>query len=91
MQVLPTAPSPTVTHFMNLEALISIFYPRERSSRSQPKDVTFSSFYFPGSPRTHILLINPNLLTERESVALWPVREETETDREKTESQKVKL
>jgi len=22
MQVLPTAPSPTVTHFMNLEALI---------------------------------------------------------------------
>lgn len=23
MQVLPTAPSPTVTHFMNLEALIS--------------------------------------------------------------------
>ncbi|CAA6663226.1 unnamed protein product [Spirodela intermedia] len=23
MQVLPTAPSPTVTHFMNLDALIS--------------------------------------------------------------------
>lgn len=83
MQVLPTAPSPTVTHFMNLEALISIFYPRERSSsRSPPKDVTFSSFYFLGSPRTHILLINPNLLRERESVALWPVGEETETERE---------
>lgn len=26
MQVLPTAPSPTVTHFMNLEALIFLFF-----------------------------------------------------------------
>lgn len=25
MQVLPTAPSPTVTHLMNLEALIAVF------------------------------------------------------------------
>ena len=40
-QVLPTAPSPTVTHFMNLEALIfspSTSYPNFDLSREREKE-----------------------------------------------------
>ncbi|CAA6655991.1 unnamed protein product [Spirodela intermedia] len=39
MQVLPTAPSPTVTHFMNLDALISppSFTPSSPPARASRK------------------------------------------------------
>lgn len=42
MQVLPTAPSPTVTHLMNLEALEAIETKNKERNKEEKKD---SSFY----------------------------------------------
>ena len=42
MQVLPTAPSPTVTHLMNLEALEAILENTKRNlGRKETKDGNF--------------------------------------------------
>jgi hypothetical protein len=42
MQVLPTAPSPTVTHLMNLEAVVAIVGTNTKNNNNDRKKRNFS-------------------------------------------------
>jgi hypothetical protein len=53
IQVLPTAPSPTVTHFMNLDALISA-PKRRREEVPQTWFYAFFSFSLSRQPNTSL-------------------------------------